>query len=63
MRTTVRILRGRLAGREGWISGTLEDRAARRITKALVHVEGQLPDLYATSSLAPTDQLALALDP
>ena len=55
----VLILRGRLRGREGWIAGTLEDRAARGITKAIVHVEGELPDLYVTSSLEEARQLPL----
>jgi len=51
LKTAVRILRGRLKGREGWIAGTIEDRAARGVTKALVHIEGEMPELYATSSI------------
>lgn len=59
MKTVVRILRGRQAGREGFISGTLADRAARRVTRALVHIDGEEPELYATSSLAEDLQLGL----
>ena len=63
MKTTVRILRGRYRGREGWIAGTLEDRAASGVTKALVHVEGELPELLATSSLDEAAQYDLGLEP
>jgi hypothetical protein len=61
LKTAVRILRGRFAGREGWISGDLESRAARGITRALVHVDGELPDLFATSSLESATQLLLPI--
>lgn len=60
-RTPVRILRGRYRGREGWIAGSLADRATRGVTKALVHIEGEEPELFETSSLAEARQLALAL--
>jgi hypothetical protein len=63
LKTTVRILRGRLKGREGWISGNLEDRAARGITRAIVHVEGEEPELHATASLEVAEQLTFALEP
>jgi hypothetical protein len=61
LNTPVRILRGRHAGSEGWIAGTLADRAARLITKALVHIDGEEPELLATSSLLPVAQLTLDL--
>lgn len=51
MRTDVRILRGAHRGRQGWISGTLEDRAARGITKAIVKFDGAPAEVLATSSL------------
>ena len=60
LRTDVRILRGQHRGREGWISGTLEDRSLRGITKALVKFDdGTLPELMATSSLEAAAQLGL----
>ena len=60
MRTSVRILRGQHRGREGWISGTLEDRSLRDVTKALVKFDdGTLPELLATSSLEELTQLWL----
>lgn len=57
--TPVRILRGRYRGREGWIAGTLADRAARGVTKAIVHIDGELPEILETASLAEVRQLAL----
>lgn len=59
MVTPVRILRGALRGREGWISGTLEDRAARGITKAIVKLEGAPAEMMALSSLEKITQLGL----
>ena len=56
MKTLVRILRGRHRGREGWITGTIEDRRSRGITKALVHVEGEEPELLDLSSLQEQHQ-------
>lgn len=60
-RTDVRILRGRYRGRVGWIKGTLADRRARGIGKALVRIEGQAPELLALASMAEAAQLALPL--
>jgi hypothetical protein len=60
-KTPVRILRGRYRGREGRISGTLADRAARGVTRALVHIDGEEPELLETSSLEEARQLALDL--
>jgi hypothetical protein len=59
LKTPVRILRGRYAGREGWISGTLEDRARRGITKAIVKFADAPAELLATSGLEESLQLAL----
>lgn len=53
-------MRGRHRGRTGWIAGTLTDRAARGITKAIVHLSDDV-ELLATSSLAAATQLSLAL--
>ena len=61
MKTAVRILRGQHKGREGWISGTLEDRAARGITRAIVKGIPGGADLFATSSLEAVAQLDLDL--
>lgn len=55
MRTEVRILRGPLLGRSGWIAGLLEDRAARGITKAIVHA-GTDVELLETANLAREEQ-------
>lgn len=60
MKTDVRILRGRYAGRQGWIAGSLEDRAARGITWAIVHAGADV-ELLKTSNLIADRQLALAL--
>lgn len=57
-RTPVRILRGRYRGRQGWISGTLADRAARGITKAIVHVGADV-ELLSIENLQAVDQLDL----
>ena len=51
MKTLVRILRGRHRGRDGWIAGGIEDRRSRGITKALVHIDGEQPELLDLSSL------------
>ncbi|MCK1501517.1 hypothetical protein [Bradyrhizobium sp. 188] len=61
MKTPVRILRGRYRGREGWISGTLHDRASRGVTRAIVHIDGQEPEILETSSLEEARQLLLEL--
>lgn len=57
----VRVLRGTCRGREGWISGTLEDRASRGVTKALVKFADTLPELLDTVNLAPITQLSFDL--
>lgn len=62
MRTEVRIVRGALRGRAGWISGSLEDRRARGITKAIVHAGAEV-EMLKTADLIADRQLALALDP
>lgn len=59
MKTEVIILRGAWRGRTGWIAGTLEDRRARGVTKALVRIDGDLPELLSIENLRPADQLAL----
>lgn len=61
-RTAVRILRGRYRGRVGWIKGTLADRRARGIGKALARIEGEPPELLALASMAEVTQLALPLE-
>lgn len=61
MKTEVRILRGKHRGRVGWISGMLEDRAARGITKAIVKFEDAPAELLVTASLEEVKQLGLAL--
>jgi hypothetical protein len=61
LRTTVRILRGQHRGREGWIAGDLASRAARGVTKALVHIDGVEPEFFATSSLEASEQLTFSL--
>lgn len=58
MKTFVRVLRGRFSGQSGWISGDLDDRAARGVTRALVHLASDV-EMLATSSLAPAEQLDL----
>lgn len=63
MREAVTVLRGRYRGRQGWISGTLQDRAAHGVTKALVHIEGAEPELLATSSLLPANAKRPAASP
>ncbi len=54
------MLRGPLRGRTGWIAGTLPDRAARGITRAIVHA-GPDVELLDTANLAPIAQLNLPL--
>jgi hypothetical protein len=54
------VLRGPLRGREGWIAGSLEDRAGRSITKAIVHA-GDAVELLETANLEPVLQLAFDL--
>lgn len=58
MRTEVRVLRGQLRGRAGWIAGTLEDRARRGITKAIVHAGADV-ELLSIENLQSNDQLGL----
>ena len=55
----MRVLRGRLKGRDGWISGDLRNRGCG-VTKALVHAGGEV-ELVAIASLEAVDQLELAL--
>jgi hypothetical protein len=62
MRTAVRINRGPLRGRTGWIAGSLEDRRARGITKAIVHAGADV-ELLETANLIPDRQLVLFADP
>lgn len=50
MRTTVRIRRGRYGGRSGWIAGDLHN-LGRGITKALVHLDGDVVVLIELSRL------------
>lgn len=59
MRTIVRILRGRYVAQEGWISGTLAERAGAGIGKALVKGLPGPPEFYSLSSLAEVEQLSL----
>jgi hypothetical protein len=58
MKTEVRVLRGLLRGRQGWISGTLEDRRARGVTKAIVH-SGREVEMLLIDSLRLDDQPGL----
>lgn len=58
MRTEIIVIRGALRGRAGWISGNLEDRTRRGITKAIVHA-GDDVELLSIDSLQANDQLAL----
>lgn len=58
MRTNVRVLRGALRGREGWIAGNIEDRRRRGITKAVVHA-GDRIELLELMNLLACDQLDL----
>lgn len=58
MRTDVWILRGALRGWRGWIRGSLEDRARRGITKAIVHA-GDAVELLSIENLQAVDQLEL----
>jgi hypothetical protein len=62
MRTDIRVVRGPLRGRSGWISGSLEDRAARGITKAIVHAGADV-ELLETADLVRDRQLVLFADP
>jgi len=57
-RTDVTILRGRYRGRAGWIAGNLEDRAARGITRAIVHAGADV-ELLLTANLRADDQPGL----
>lgn len=59
MLTDVVINRGAWRGRVGRISGSLEDRKARGITKAIVRVDGEPPELLSIDSLQANDQLEL----
>lgn len=43
----------------GWISGSVEDRRARGVTKVLVHVDGEDVELYELSSVDEERQAAL----
>src|SRR5205807_1638933 len=61
VRTAVVVLRGPLKDRRSWISGNLEDRVARGITKALCHA-GDDVELVATRLLAVDAQLELQLE-
>lgn len=58
MKTEVRVIRGALRGRAGWISGNLEDRARRGITKAIVHAGADV-ELLSIDNLEQNDQLGL----
>ena len=62
MRTEIIVIRGALRGRAGWISGSLEDRARRGITKAIVHA-GTDVELLSIDSIERADQLVLFADP
>jgi hypothetical protein len=62
MRTDVVITRGQWRGRPGWISGSIEDRRSRGLTKALVHVDGEEPEIFSIESLKANDQLGLFRD-
>lgn len=62
MKTTVRVLRGRHRGRTGWISGDLESRCARGITKAIVKLSDDV-ELLETANLEAVAQLGLFGDP
>ena len=62
MKTTVRVLRGRHRGRSGWISGALESRATRGITKAIVKLSDDV-ELLETANLEAVAQLGLFADP
>lgn len=55
MRTDIDVIRGPLRGRRGWISGDLEDRARRGITKAIVHCGLQV-ELLSIEDLQAVDQ-------
>jgi hypothetical protein len=58
VKTYVRVTRGLLAGRTGWIAGNLEDRAARGITKAVIHAGADV-ELLPIENLRPDDQPGL----
>jgi hypothetical protein len=58
VRTDVEIVRGPLRGRRGWISGNLEDRARRGITRAIVHAGADV-ELLSIENLQAVDQLDL----
>ncbi len=62
MQTAVLVTRGPLKGRRGWISGDLESRANRGITKALIHADANV-ELVAIAALAVDAQLELGLQP
>ncbi len=62
MKTTVRVLRGRHRGRTGWISGDLESRCARGITKAIVKLSDDV-ELLEMANLEAVAQLGLFADP
>jgi hypothetical protein len=58
MKTEVRVTRGPLRGRSGWIAGSLEDRAPRGITRAIVHAGAEV-ELLEIANLRREDQLGL----
>lgn len=58
MRTEIIVIRGALRGRAGWISGCLEDRARRGITKAIVHA-GVDVEVLSIENLRRNPQLRL----
>ena len=59
MRSSVRVIRGPFRGRAGSIAGTLEDRARRGITKAVVRIAGGAVELLETANLEIEAQLTL----
>jgi hypothetical protein len=63
MRTAVLVVRGPCRGRTGWISGDLEDRAARGITRAIVKFGPGDVELLRTADLAVSTQLDLPIPP
>lgn len=61
MKTEIIVIRGALRGRPGWISGSLEDRARRGVTKAIVHAGAEV-ELLELANLAADRQLGLFPD-
>lgn len=61
MKTFVKVRRGPMRGRVGWIAGDFADRARRGVTKAIFHPAGDECELLLVADLELFEQLSLDL--